>query len=442
MTCKRLLLAAVAAAAVVSAGRRGALAEDVDPTLTQDQANRLSLFHDYGLNAVGSDNDVALPVNVGSPNDVGGPEAGAPSGGGLLGGLMMPGYGSTGPTGRSTDPFSFSAAPVVGYDSNPQARRVSRASIFAGGDLGVAYHVTDGANDPIVGQPLRATFAYDVLGAAYEGQAEAADTLQQNLASSVRQTLFDNSIVVSAALSDSFTMLHGEAFLDTFDAGATGEFFFLPQASIETGFNYTHFQYFFRAILPAQKPTADRDTFVAKIHLYPLPQRRGAEVPEAPDVLTEILRATLRRATVNYNHIWNLPTEDNGNDYKYEDNRVGFGLEGLTLPGHVGNRSLGPFAQSVSFDADYNHEFQTYEFANTANRTRVLAGHLTPRGGQHRKDGIDVFTLRGDARLLDLPKDAGTLATYLQWDLIHDGSNIVPRRYNEYLISGGVTYRY
>ncbi len=435
MTWKRLLLAAAAAAAgstfgAVTFSAAVARGDDVSPTSTQDQANRLSLFHDYGLNAVGNANDVGLPTNVGNPNDAGRGIPGAPA----LDLLGMPGQR-----------LDVSLTPLVGYDANPVARRVPTGSVFGGGDLAAAYRFADGPDDPIVGQPLRATVAYDAVGAIYEGPVQSADTLQQNLSGSVRQTLFDGTIVLTSSLTDGFTMEHGSAFLDTLDAGAAGEFFFVPNVSVEAGYDFTHLQYFFKAILPAQKPTADRNTFDAKIHLYPLSQRRGAQVDEAPDVLTEILRATLRRATVLYAHVWNSPDLYTGHDYRYEANRVGFGLEGLTLPDQVGSQNLGTFGlfgRRLSADASYAHEFQDYQFANSVHSETILAGHLSPRGGQHRKDGIDVFTLRANARLLDLPRDAGTLGSYVQWDLIHDGSNIVPRRYNEFVVSGGLTYRY
>ena len=436
MTWKRLLLA-TAAVAVPAWAAPAARGEDVSPTLTQDQANRLSLFHDYGLNAVGLDNYVGMPVNVGNPNDTGGLVAGS-AGGGLLGGALPPSVVSTDPTGPGR-PFDVTLAPFVGYDANPESRRIPRASVFAGGDLGVAYRFTDGPDDSIVGQPLRATFAYDAMGAVYEGQTENADALQQNLSASVRQTLFQNTIVLSSTLTDGYTVEHGDSFLNTFDAGATGEVFFLPQVSVESGFGFTNFEYFFKAILPPQRPSADRDTFIAKAHLYPLSQRRGATIEEAPDVLTEVLRAAIRRVTVNYDHVWNRPTERTGGDYQYEANRVGLGLEGLTVPEKVGVRSLGTFGRSLSMDLDYNHEFQNYEYANSASPP-ILAGH--PKGGFHRKDGIDVLTFRGNARLFDLPHDAGTLGAFVQWDVIHDGSNIKARHYNDYVISGGVTYRY
>ena len=432
MTWKRLLLAAAAAAAGVWAHPAGA--ETVTPTLTQDQANRLSLFHDYGLTSIGTDNYVGSPANVGNPNDAGaGPVPGV-AGGGLMRSLLGP-YASDDPTGPGRA-FDVTATPVLGYDANPESRRVGRGSVFTGGDLGIAYHVADGANDPIAGRPLRATFAYDILGAVYEGQAQNADTLQQNAFASVRQTLFNNTVVLNASIGDTFTTEHGVAFLNTADAGATAELFFAPQVSVEAGYNFTKLIYFYRAILPAQKADAERNTFVGKIHLYTLPQRRGAVVDEAPDVLTEILRGALRRFTVNYAYIWNVPDRRRNRDYKWQGNRIGFGLEGLTVP-----PQFGQWGRNVTVDVDYTREFEGYAFSNS-NQQVVLAGHLTPRGGPHRKDGIDVFTVRGNARLFDLPHDAGTLSAYLQWDLIHDGSTIVTRRYNDYVIGGGVTYRY
>ncbi len=441
MNWKRLLLAAAAGTLSASPVAR---ADSVGPTLSQDQANRLSLFHDYGLNAVGNANSVAVPANVGNPNDFTfGPVAGSP-GGGLITSLLPPSIGSTDTAGPNR-PFDVTFSPFAGYDANPDARRIPRGGAFAGGDLGAAYHISDGPDDPIVGQPLRATFAYDVLGAGYEGQVQAADTLQQNLSASVRQTLFDGTLVMTGALSDGFTMEHGEAFLDTFDAGAAGEFFLVPNASIEAGYNFTHLQYFFVATQAAQKPTADRDTFSFKGHLYTLPQRRGATVSEAPDVLTELLRAGLRRVTVDYAHVWNEPTVDTGHDYQYESNRVGIGFDGIAAPPQVATAGLGRYTRDLSFDVDYNHEFQGYEYENSASPPLFLA----PKGNTvrqlrhlHRKDGLDVFTFRGNARLFDLPHDLGTVGSYLQWDVIRDGSNVLPRHYNEYVISGGLTYRY
>ncbi len=434
MNWKRLLLAA-ATGAVLSSTVRVVSADTVTVVVAQDMANRLSLFHDYGLNSVGNVNYLGLPVSVGNPNDVG-PVPGV-SGGGLISGFLPAAAVSTDPSGTGRG-FDLTLTPLVGYDSNPEAARVPRGGAFGGGEFGAAYHFADGKDDPIVGQPLRALVAYSASGAVYEGQVQNADTLQQNLTGSVRQTMFDNTIVLSSTLVDSFMMEHGAAFLDTFDAGATAEFVFLPHISVETGYDYTHLQYFFDARSPSQKPTADRHTFEAKAHVYTLPQRRGAAVEEAPDVLTEILRSSLRRVTFSYAHVWNDPTLHTGTDYFYEANRVGFGLEGLAVPVKGGDYAR---QQDVTFDLDYAHEFQQYQYANSAH-TKPIAGKLHPLGGDHRKDGVDVFTCRGNARLFDLPDDAGTLAAYMQWDLIHDGSNIVPRRYNEYVISGGLTYRY
>ena len=440
MTLKRLRLRAAAAAAIsLALSGAAAHAEDVTAVLTQDQANRLSLFHDYGLNAIGSANYFAIPVNVGNPNDVGHNPVAGVAGSGVMTAALGPRYASTDPTGTGR-PFELFASPVLGYDSNPEARRTARDSAFAGGELGVAYHITDGPDDPIAGQPLRATFAYNLLGAAYEGQVQNADVLQQNISASVRQTLFDNSWILSSTIADGFTVEHSSAFLNTIDAGATGEFFFAPQLSVETGLNFTKFIYFYESVLPAQKADAERYTFVAKGHVYSLSQRRGAKIDEAPDVLTEVLRESVRRLTINYAHVWNIPDRRRNRDYKYEANRIGFGLDGLTLPSRVGRTSLGTYGRALSLDVDYNHEFQQYQYANTASQPIITP---KPRGGRlTRKDGIDVFTLRGNARLFDLPHDAGTLAAYLQWDLIDDGSNIRARNFDEYVISGGITYRY
>ena len=434
MIWKRLLLAAAAASVLPVAAARG---ERVDPTLTQDQANRLSLFHDYGLTAVGTTNSVSVPANVGNAADAAYAAVPGSSGTGLMTSLLGD-AASTDATGTGRH-FDVTFAPVLAYDSNPESRRLPRASVFVGGDLGVAYLFTDGPDDPIVGTPLRATFAYDVLGGVYEGQTQNADSLQQNVSASVRQTLFDNSIVINATLNDTFTMLHDSGFLDTFDFGATAELFPVSHASVEVGYDYGRLQYFYESVLPAQKADADRSTFIAKAHLYPLSQRRGAVIAEPPDVLTEILEESVRRFTVNYNHVWNVPARQRNRDYQYEANRIGFGLEGLTVPAKVGTKSLGTAGRDVSVDLDYAHEFQEYEYANTESPP-ILTGK--PHGRLHRQDGIDVFTVRGNSRLFDVPHNAGTVAAYVQWDVIHDGSNIVSRHYNDYVIGGGVTYRY
>ena len=50
--------------------------------------------------------------------------------------------------------------------------------------------------------------------------------------------------------------------------------------------------------------------------------------------------------------------------------------------------------------------------------------------------------LVANSRLLDLPENRGTLASFVQWDLIADRSTIEARHYNEFVISGGLTYQW
>lgn len=406
--------AAVAAALLVAAGLAGTVARADQETgqVAQSQANRLSIFHDYDLDALGR------PSVDHTDEDVPGV-----AGGGAFADLLG--------TLASTDPnaaqraFSVTAAPVVGYDSNPEARRVARGSIFGGGDVTAAFHLSRGPGDPIVGHPTEFGVSYDVVGAAYEGQVQNADTLQQTFAATVRQSLFNDTVYVSAAVDDQFTMEHGAAFLNTTDVAPSVEAFLLPQASVEVGSDYTHLQYLFYASTLKDKPTAERNTLYVKAHLFPLPQVRNAVVPEAPDQLTDILRGGLRRFTVGYGHVWNNPYRT-GNDYDYEANRVFAGLDGLSSPR----------LRDLSMDVEYAHEFQNYLNPNSEG----VSPTALPR--RRRRDNLDVFTVRANARLFDLPRDRGTLATFLQYDLIHDGATIVPRRFNEFTVSGGLTYRY
>jgi hypothetical protein len=69
----------------------------------------------------------------------------------------------------------------------------------------------------------------------------------------------------------------------------------------------------------------------------------------------------------------------------------------------------------------------------------ILAGKPKQR---RRKDHVDVFTLRANAKLFDLPQDRGSLSSFLQWDIIADRSTIVARHYNEFVVSGGLTYQW
>jgi hypothetical protein len=55
---------------------------------------------------------------------------------------------------------------------------------------------------------------------------------------------------------------------------------------------------------------------------------------------------------------------------------------------------------------------------------------------------MDVLTLRANARLFDLPQNRGTLSTFVQWDIIADRANLQARHFNEFIISGGLSYQY
>jgi len=380
-----------------------ARADVVTGISTLSQANRLSLFHDYSINAVG--------LTTGS----------APGSSGLLNSVLG-GYSSTelvGP-GRSYDVF---VTPLAGYDSNPEARRVGQGSAFAGADLGADYRINLGPEDATVGSPTQFKFAYDLTGAVYDGTVFNADALQQTVSASYRRSLFHDSLWVGVALKDQLTVEHGEAFLNTLDASPSAEWFLTPQMSLEANYDYTRMGYFIR-VGSRVNPDANRHTANAKFHFYSFPQQRG-DIPESPDQLGDILRATLARATVGYAFVDN---ESIGRDYVYNANRLSVGLEGIHLPRF----------RFVTMDMNYAHEWDNY--MNPSNEgPLILAGK--PKQ-QRRKDHVDVFTLRANARLFDLPKDRGTLSTFLQWDLIADRSTIIARHYNEFVISGGLNYQW
>lgn len=410
----RAAAAAAVAAIAISLAPMTARADQQTPTITQDQANRLSIFHDYNLNAVGrADTDHTA-------EDI----PGVAGGGAFT--QLLGSWASADPDAASRS-FAVSLAPLAGYDSNPEARRIGRGSAFAGGDFTAAYHLNLGEDDPIVGHKTEVAAWYNATGAVYEGQVQNADVLQQSLAGAVRHEMFEDTLWLSMTVDDQFTMEHSAAFLNTSDVAPAVEAFLIPNASIELGFDYTHLQYFFYAGTRESKPTADRNTLNLKGHLFPLPQVRDAVVPDAPDQLTEILRESLRRFTVGYGHVWNLPTP-RGRDYEYEANRVYVAFEGVRVP------KLNDF----SLDLSYAHEFQNYFNPNSAG-IPTIAGKVRHR---RRHDGDDVLTVRANARLFDLPHHRGTVATFLQWDVIHDGSNLVPRRFNEFVVAGGLTYRY
>jgi hypothetical protein len=398
-------VAAVGGVVGLLRGPVAARGDAVTEISTLSQANRLSLFHDYSIDALGQ--------TVGS-----GP---GPAGSGVL----TPYLGSfaSGEAGDSGRSYEVSVTPVAGYDSNPEARRFGQGSPFVGADLGATYGIDLGANDPTVGSPTQFRLDYDLTGAVYDGTVLNADVLQQTVGGTYRRSLFHDSLVVGFGLKDQFTMEHGSAFLNTLDAVPGLEWFVTPQVSLEANYDYTRMGYFIK-VNPRRNPDANRSTVNTKLHFYSFPQQRG-DVPESPDQLGDILRAVLRRATIGYAFVVNDST---GRDYIYDANRLSVGLEGIHIPRF----------RSVTLDVDYAHEWDNYMDPSTEGPI-ILAGK--PKQVR-RKDHVDVFTLRANDRLFDLPENRGSLSTFLQWDLIGDRSNIVARHFNEFVISGGVEYRY
>jgi hypothetical protein len=370
------------------------------------QANRLSLFHDYSIDAVGLSSTSTTAGSAG-------------------GGVMSPLLGSLASTsfdetGRSWD---ISAAPIIGYDSNPEARRVSQGSIFGGADIAANYRINIGPYDPTVGSVNTFKFSYDATGAVYDGTVFNADTFQQTIAGSYRRSVLHDTVYLGLSFNDQFTTEYGNAFLNTLDVVPSVEWFMLPQASAEVDYDLTRFDYFIRPVIQ-RNPDSIRNTINAKFHFYPTPQVRGP-IPESPDVLGDILRQSLNRFTIGYGAVFN---EAAGIDYNYEANRVTVGVEGLHYP----------TLSDVTLDATYGHEWDRYSDPSNEGPT-VIAGKPKQR---LRKDHVDVFTLRSNARLFDLPQNRGTLSTFVQWDLIADRSNIVARHFNEFVISGGIKYSY
>ena len=395
------------AATVLAAASANAVhAQDITANLRQSQANRLSYFHDYGISALGTTAD-------------------SPPGAANNGGLVAPLLGSFASTvPEEPKPFFLSATPLAGYDSDPDGQNRKRNSVFAGFDLTgqIEQHVGD--LDPIVGYPLEASLTYNAQGAVYEGQTQHADELQQSFTAAVRQSLFKNTLVLSGILADQFTVDQGRAFLNTVDFAPAAEIFALPQFSVEGVYDYTHFDYFY-PVLASQDPDAERSAFTGLFHFYSFPQTRGTPLPESPDQLTDILRASLNRATVGFGHVWNF---GEGKSYEYESNRVVFGLEGLKIREKA----------NVTFDLQYAHEWQHYSRFNTETPVTINEKH----GLLLRRDELDVVTLRANARLLQLSHNAGNINGFLQLDVVDNDSNVEPRSFDELIVSGGVTYRY
>ena len=433
---------AVGCGAITAAAR----ADVILPFVTQDQANRLSIFHDYGMDVIGD----ATGDGSGVAGHGGGylgtvPEPGIPGHGAAAAAIdkfsgtfpFLRGIQSTDSTGTGRS-YDLSVGYASGTDSNPEARAHPHDASFFGGSLAAAYHLTRGDVDPVVGVPFRADLAYTATGVFYSGPRADADAVQQGLGGFVRSSYADNAVVLTGGLNDQFTMEHGAAFLDTFDGTAAAEGFVLNQLSVEGGYDYGHLQYFFKpAGDDAARPTAERHTLDARLHVYTISQHRGDPNAVAKDGTTRFIQGALRRATLGYAHVFNFPDQQTGTDYRYQSDRVYIGLEGLALPPEV--QLFGqPLGQGTSASILYAHEFQTFAFDNS-NSPAVQTG---TGPGHPRKDGLDVLTLRSNTRILDFAHKAGTLVSFLQFDLVHDGSNIPNRHFNENVFSTGLTYQY
>jgi hypothetical protein len=410
MKLKRLIWSAPPAAAglcgaILAFGAIStASADDVTANLNQSEAGRLSIFHDFGTSSIGS-----------TPSDI--PDS---TDGGMLTGYL--GRWATDTPTPSDKSFSVSATPVVGYDSDPEGLKDERGSIFGGAELAANYALNLTASN---GDPTIFDVGYDATGAVYKGTVKQGDNLQQTVSAGAQHKMFNDAFVFSGGFRDQFTIDHGTAFLNAIDLSTGGEVFWFPQLSTELSYRYSHLDFYFPDVVKQQDPDANRDVLSLAMHLFPLPQTRNATVGESPDLLTDFLRSSLRSATVGYAYVWN--TSD-GSDYKYQANRVFFGLDDLR-PFHTKN---------LSFDLNYAHEWQQYFNTNNTELGDVISGKSTLR----RNDHLDVFTMRANARLADLARNRGTLGGFLQWDYIRDESNIPNRDFNEFIVSTGIEYRY
>ena len=412
MTVTRMLRTALCYSAAIGAGigllgtTRPVSADVVTGISNLSQANRLSIFHDYSIDVVGLTTRSTVPGSAG---------------GGVMTSVLGS-WASTDPAGSGRS-FELSATPLFGYDSNPEARRNAQGGVFGGADLLALYRLNIGPEDPTVGSPNQFVFSYDATGAVYEGTVFNADALQQTLAGNYRRSVLHDTVFLGLGFQDQFTTEYGNAFLNTVDVTPSFEWFMLPQYSIEGSYDFTRLDYFIHPNA-RRNPDANRSTVNAKFHFYPTPQLRG-EIPESEDVLGDILRQTLQRATIGYAAVFN---DSAGLDYHYESNRLSIGVEGVHLPR----------LRDVTLDAIYSHEWENF-LNPSVEGPLILAGK--PKQVR-RKDHLDVFTLRANARLFDLPRARGTLSTFLQWDLVADRSNINPRDFNEFIISGGISYKY
>jgi len=369
-------------ALLLSVGPVARAADPLSRNLDQSQANRLSILHDYSLDAVGQSAG-QIPAE----------------GSGLLGRFM-------GENDASNRAWFVSAAPVVGYDSNPDARSIAKAGAFIGVDVAAGYSMDIVSSDESV-SPTHLNFALDMVSAVYEGQVNKANVIQPGVSADVSKGFFDDTVIISGRLADQFTTLHGSSFLNALDVSPALEAFWFPQFSTELQYDFAHMDYFYEPVLSSQDPDVDRSTTTFNLHFYTLPQGRNAQVGEAPDQLTEILRNLFRRATFGFGHVWSLA---DGTSYRYESNRILFGLEDIR-PWHLKN---------ISFDFEYAYETQRYK--NFSTETGLAINH--PNGFIRRADHLDVITLRGNALLANLPHNRGSLGAFFQCDIVGDNSNM------------------
>ena len=285
---RRAVPTAVIAILALAAAAPSAHADQVTAALSQQQSNRLSILHDYGLDLVGdSTGDGAGPAGHAAGGYLGEvPLVGTPGQGAAAAILtkvsskltFLQGIQSTDdtPTGRN---FDLSLGYASGYDSNPKANPYARDGSFIAGTFTAGYHLVDGPDDPVIGSAFRADVAYNVVAVAYSGPRADADGVQQGLNGSVRDSLLGDRLVATGSVNDQFTMEHGEAFLNTTDVAAAAEAFATYHLSVEGGYDYAHLQYFFRPVDDAQKPTAERHSLDARVHFYPVSQERGVGIP-------------------------------------------------------------------------------------------------------------------------------------------------------------------
>jgi len=403
--------AAAGAVAVFGLAANAVHADEHNSTVDQSQANRLSTFHDYGLNAFGATTG-AVANTPGSP-----------------GHGMWTSFMGTQPAADVTPPdrgWYILGSPFVGYDTNPEARHEDRSSFFGGADLNAGYGIELEPNDPNLGGPAKFNMNYDLAGAIYEGHVKQADAVQQTLSADGSYGVINKAMILSLRAQDQYTFMQGHSFLNTVDLVPSAEVFWFPQWSTEFIYDYTLLDYFY-PVTPSLDMDSDRHTLTANLHFYPLPPNPNAQVPESKDRLTDLLRQMLHRATIGLAHVWN---GSEGFSNEYEANRLILGLQGLRF----GN------TPDLAFDLEYAHDWVNYLKGTTESLIPPPLGGSAK--GFRRHDHIDFFTIRGNARLLDLPRNRGTLAGYLQYDLIFDQSNIFQRDYNEHIVSAGITYRY